>query len=245
MNKFVIGSGGSAFSDGGLGAIQALGVFEFYDDFGRTLPNLSMAEADMISDIKLMDPEFIRAIEIVMPCDVQNPMLGDRGAARVYGPQKGATPEQASLLDAQIGRLVRLFINAIHKDRAKAEIIFQRVANFPGSGASGALVGGFLALLSETGKTNVLSGMEFVAGFLGLYEKIRTSDLIITGEGSFDTQTLEGKAVARIIEICKQHGKPVVVVCGINRIQDDQLCQAFGDIKVIDFTSRFGLTASR
>ena len=98
--------------------------------------------------------------------------------------------------------------------------------------------------MSETGKTHVLSGMEFVAGFLGLYDKIKESDLIITGEGSFDTSTLEGKAVARIIDICRQHTKPVVVLCGVNRIKDEQLCDAFGEIKVIDFTSRFGQKAS-
>ena len=146
-----------------------------------------MLDVGLISDIKLRDFEFINAIEIVMPCDVQNPLVGDRGAAKVYGPPKGATPEQTTYLDEQIGRLVKLYVNAIHKDKAKAEIIFQRVANYPGSGASGAVVGAFLALLSETGKTHVLSGMEFVAGFLGLYDKIKESDLIITGEGSFDT----------------------------------------------------------
>ena len=151
------------------------------------MPSLSLAEACLILDVKLKDTEFINNIEIVIPCDVQNPLCGDRGAARVYGPQKGATPEQATIIDEQIGRLVKLFVNAIHTDQKKAEIIFQRVANFPGSGASGAIVGAFLALLSKTGKTHVLSGMEFVAGFLGLYDKIKESDFIITGEGSFDT----------------------------------------------------------
>jgi glycerate kinase len=83
-----------------------------------------MAEAGLILDVKLKDPEFINTIEIVMPCDVQNPLCGDRGSARVYGPQKGATPEQTNILDEQIGRLVKLFVNAIHTDQKKAEIIF-------------------------------------------------------------------------------------------------------------------------
>jgi glycerate 2-kinase len=97
--KFVIGSGGSAFSDGGFGAIQALNAFSILNKDGQPLGELSIQEVDLIADVKVKDLEFLSEIEIVMPSDVQNPMLGERGAARVYGPQKGATPEQTYFLD--------------------------------------------------------------------------------------------------------------------------------------------------
>lgn len=95
--------------------------------------------------------------------------------------------------------------------------------------------------MSGTGKASVVSGMKFVADCLGLEDQIRHSDLVITGEGSFDLQTLEGKAVSQIIKMCRKLGKPVVVVCGVNAISQDDA----SDITVIDFTSRFGLTASK
>ena len=130
-----------------------------------------------------------------------------------------------------IGHAVQLYASALH---AESDLIFKKIKEQPGSGASGALVGAFLALLSQQQKTEVISGMDFVAAFLNLEEEIEACDFVITGEGSFDEQTLEGKAVVQIIKLCDKFKKPVVVICGVNQLKRDLGCP------VIDFTSRFG-----
>ena len=104
VRKFVIGSGGSAFSDGGFGAVQALGVFDFYDVNGTKIEEyVPFGEAaSRVHEARLIDQEFLDTVTILMPCDVTSPLLGPKGAAHVFGPQKGATPDQIPVLDQSI-----------------------------------------------------------------------------------------------------------------------------------------------
>ena len=94
VRKFVIGSGGSAFSDGGLGAVQALKVYDFFDDKGDLITDpVPFGQADTIKEAKVRDAEFLQNVSVLMPCDVTSPLLGTKGAAHVFGPQKGAKPD--------------------------------------------------------------------------------------------------------------------------------------------------------
>ena len=124
VRKFVIGSGGSAFSDGGLGAVQALNVFDFYDKHGRLIdawpPACTINEADLVlAEARVRDAAFLQDVSVLMPCDVTSPLLGPAGASHVFGPQKGATAEQIPILDCNIEHTIRLYLRALHGDDQK------------------------------------------------------------------------------------------------------------------------------
>ncbi len=117
----------------------------------------------------------------------------------------------------------------------------------PSAGASGGIVGAFLALFKE--RTSIVSGMDFVANLTDLNEKIGMSDLVVTGEGSFDDQTLQGKAVAQIIDMCLKNQKQVVVVCGVSKVSEEALSEKYTEaerqkIEIFDLVSRYGADSS-
>jgi glycerate 2-kinase len=199
FTKMIVGVGGSATNDGGAGMAAALGV-KFLDLSGRQLPpgGSALAQLGQI-DTSEMDVRFKHA-EIVVACDVDNPLYGPRGASAVYGPQKGATPEMVAELEAALKNYAEIARQTTGKDAAKR----------PGAGAAGGLGAG---LMFFTGAV-LRPGVDIVVEATGLRELIRTADLIITGEGSTDFQTAFGKAPVGIAGVAKHYGKPVVCLSG-------------------------------
>lgn len=215
--RIYIGIGGSATNDGGLGMAAALGV-RFYDKHGQKLggaaqqnsplrgtaqQNSLLSGKDMI-DVAAIDVSDIdhrlASTEISILCDVRNPLCGPNGAARTYGPQKGATPEQVGLLDRGLAHLAEVVKRDIGPDLADVE----------GIGAAGGLG---LSLIAFAG-AKILRGIDYVLDTAGFDEKARRSDLIITGEGKMDAQSFYGKAVSGIAKRGMELGVPVIAVCG-------------------------------
>lgn len=197
--KFIIGIGGSATNDGGSGMIMALGA-KFYDENGRQIGH-GGGELGKIKkiDIRNLDKR-LKESEFIVACDVTNPLTGDQGASKVYGPQKGATKEMVEILEKNLehyGKLLETYFN-------------RKIIDIPGSGAAGGLGAGLMAFLNAKLKR----GVNIVIEILGIEEKICNSDLIITGEGKVDTQTIYGKTVSGIAHLCKKHHKPLIVIAG-------------------------------
>lgn len=199
VRRIIVGIGGSATNDGGAGAAQALGV-RFLDQDGNPLPpgGAGLARLERI-DPSGLDPR-LQQVEVLVACDVTNPLCGPRGASAVYGPQKGATPEMVRELDAALAHFAAVVRREMGVD----------VAGFPGSGAGGGLSAGLVAFAG--GK--IRRGFELVAEATRLAEQVARADLIITGEGRTDRQTLNGKTVWGVAQVARQYGKPVVALSG-------------------------------
>ena len=193
----VIGLGGSATNDGGAGMLAELGV-RFLDAGGRVLATTPAGLADLASvDATGLDPRLVDA-RVRVACDVDNPLLGERGASAVFGPQKGATtPELVTRLDATLARLAELSGHAA-------------VADAPGAGAAGGL--GF-ALLAFAG-AELVPGIELVCDTVGFHDTVAGADLVLSGEGSIDAQTLSGKTPAGVADVAGAQGVPVVLFGG-------------------------------
>ena len=193
----VIGLGGSATNDGGAGMLAELGV-RFLDAGGRVLATTPAGLADLACvDATGLDPRLVDA-RVRVACDVDNPLLGDRGASAVFGPQKGATtPELVTRLDATLARLAELSGHAA-------------VADAPGAGAAGGL--GF-ALLAFAG-AELVPGIELVCDTVGFHDTVAGADLVLSGEGSIDAQTLSGKTPAGVADVAGAQGVPVVLFGG-------------------------------
>ena len=197
----LVGLGGSATTDGGIGMAAALGYETLGSDGGKLEPipeNLS-ALARIVTDGAVAFPEIIAA------CDVQNPLLGPRGTARVFAPQKGADARTVEALERHLTNLAGAVAADLGCD----------FRDTPGAGAAGGI--GF-GLLSFCG-AKMRGGFDLVAEVLRIEERIAACDLVITGEGRLDTQTLEGKGPAGIAALARQHGKPVLAFAG--SIADD------------------------
>jgi glycerate kinase len=199
VTRLLIGIGGSATNDGGMGMARALGV-RFLDARGRELPEGggSLGRLARI-DMSGLDPR-LQKVEVEVACDVTNPLYGPRGAASVYGPQKGATPAMVKQLDAGLRRLAAI----IQRD------LGANVAKLPGAGAAGGLGAGLVAFLN--GKMR--PGVDIVVDALDLTGKLAGCDLVITGEGCLDGQTVFGKAPAGVAKVAKKLGLPVIAICG-------------------------------
>lgn len=197
--RLMIGIGGSATVDGGMGMAQALGA-RFLDARGEAL-GPEGGESGRLERIDLcgFDPR-VAETEVQVASDVDNPLLGERGAARVYGPQKGATPEMVEVLEANLAR----FAEIVKRDLGK------QVAELPGAGAAGGLGAGLVAFLGA----KMRPGVEIVAEAAGLEEKMRGSALAITGEGRIDRQTAFGKTVVGVARVAARLGVPVIAVAG-------------------------------
>ncbi len=211
--KIIVGIGGSATNDGGTGMAQALG-FRFIDGDGHRLERLPEQLADVESIVRATE-----AIpEIVVACDVENPLLGEQGATRVYGPQKGVLDEEMEKHEERLAHLADLVERDLGVD----------YRDEPGAGAAGGL--GF-GLLSFCG-AELQSGFELVADLVGLRDAIAAADLVITGEGSLDAQTLMGKGPGGVAKMARELGRPVVAFCG--RATDrDALDQIFDGVFAI------------
>ena len=199
VEKVIAGIGGSATVDGGAGMAQALGCL-LLDAYGREIPRGGEGLARLARiDLSRRHPALER-IEVVVACDVDNPLTGPQGAPAVYGPQKGATPEMVRQLDTDLANYARV----IERDLGIA------VETVPGAGAAGGLGAGLMAFLGAQLKP----GVEIVIEAAGLEEKLQGADLVITGEGKLDRQTVFGKAPIGVARLAKKHGIPVVAVAG-------------------------------
>ena len=194
--KILVGLGGSATNDGGLGLAEALG-FEFLD---RNSKQLDAIPANLANLVRIKAPGAPLRAVIIGLCDVQNPLAGERGASRTYGPQKGADPQMVAVLDHRLAHLADIVARDLRCDFRAA----------PGAGAAGGL--GF-GLLSFCGAT-LRPGFETLAEILQLERTIAASDFVITGEGRIDAQTLEGKGPAGVAALARKHGKPVIAFAG-------------------------------
>ncbi|HLK43578.1 MAG TPA: glycerate kinase [Thermoleophilia bacterium] len=223
--RIVLGLGGSACTDGGAGLVQALGA-RLFDADGAGLPHGGAALARIEElDIAALR-ERLLGVEVIVACDVDNPLLGPSGAAAVYGPQKGASPEDVRTLDAALERWSTVVAKAVGTDE---------YASRPGAGAAGGIGFGALALLGA----RLRPGIELMLELAGFAEKARGARLVITGEGSLDGQSLRGKAPAGVARAASGLGVPVVAVCGVCRLDAEQVRAAgfSGAYQLIDIES--------
>ncbi len=216
VKKILMGIGGSATNDAGIGMAHALG-FEFLDvnntslkPIGENLILLHSIETNHIH------PR-IKEVEFIALCDVDNPLFGPKGAAYIYAPQKGADEKAVKLLDDGLRNFETVIQNT-----------FKISANFPGAGAGGGLPGGAKAFLN----ISILRGMDYIIKATDLEAKIQQADLIITGEGKIDQQTLAGKVVMEIGKLGLKHNKRVVAISGKCELRNAEL-QKIGIKEVI------------
>lgn len=196
--RLVVGLGGSATTDGGAGLLAGLGVRWLDADGNALSPTPAGLAALDHADVSGLDPR-LAAVAIELASDVTNPLLGTEGAAAVFGPQKGATPGQVPVLDATLARIADALVAAGLPD----------VRDLPGSGAAGGLGAAFLALGARMRR-----GVEVVAEAAHLEEAVAGADLVLTGEGSLDRQTLSGKTPAGVADVAARHGVPVIAFAG-------------------------------
>lgn len=198
--RIIIGLGGSATNDGGAGMAQALGV-SLRDSTGNELvPGGGALETLHSIDLSGLDAR-IREVEVIGACDVTNRLCGPEGASQVYGPQKGASPEAVVRLDTALQHFGQVILEQTGRD----------ILDLPGGGAAGGLGAGLAAFTGA----QLRPGIDLVFEAYGDMEALaRTADMIISGEGSVDGQTLHGKVIAGVAALAKRHGKPLVVLAG-------------------------------
>jgi len=199
VESIILGIGGSATVDGGIGALQALGA-QFLDRRGRpvTFGGKGLLATSRI-DLSSLDPR-LRRTQLKVACDVQNPLVGPNGAAAVFGPQKGATPIVVKLLDKGLGSLAALMCDVSGID----------VSRMPGAGAAGGISGSLHALL----RANLKPGSDLVFDLLRVKTILGKVDLVVTGEGKIDSQTPFGKGPGMLAKLAQQRGIPVIGLAG-------------------------------
>lgn len=197
--RLIVGLGGSAVNDGGLGLLQALG-FRFLDAKGQSVgPGGGALGAIARIDVSQADPR-LRDAQLIAATDVDNPLLGPEGATHTFGPQKGATPAMLETLEAGM----RHYADKI------AETLAVRVHDLPGAGAAGGCGAALHAFLGA----EIRSGVALVMEALGVTAALAGADLLITGEGRIDGQTRRGKAPYGVARLAKRHGVPVLMLAG-------------------------------
>jgi glycerate kinase len=210
--KMIIGIGGSATNDGGAGMVQALGV-KLLDQEGKEV-GFGGGELKKIVkiDISCMDNR-LSDTKVLVASDVNNPLCGPQGASRIYGPQKGATPEIIEELDKSLSYFAELIKRGLNKE----------VKDIPGAGAAGGLGAGLMAFLNA----ELRSGIEIIIEIVKLEQNIKEADLVITGEGKIDSQTIYGKTPVGVAKIAKKYNVPVVAVAAIIE-EDSRIFQSYG-----------------
>ncbi len=205
--KIIIGIGGSATNDGGIGMAHALG-YRFWNFEGGTDIGHDFTQFQRVHIVEF--PEMTMP-EVLVACDVDNPLLGEHGATRVYGPQKGVTElEFFEKTLWWLDVLMTAYLGVSH-------------AAVPGAGAAGGLGYGLMAFCGA----KLVNGFELLADTIGLEERIARSDLIITGEGRLDAQTLHGKGPAGVAALARKHGRPVIAIAGA--VEDSPAVRALFD----------------
>lgn len=207
--EIVLGLGGSAMTDGGSGALRALGLKPL-DSAGNVVPLGGGSLAEIVSlDISALDPRLARST-FRIAVDVRNPLYGSDGAAHVFGPQKGADPDAVELLDAGLRNWASVLREATGRD-----------VNVPGAGAAGGFPASFLAFT----EAKLEGGFALVAGLTGLPGELDGADLVITGEGSLDSQSLSGKAPIALADAARDRGIPVLMVAGRILVSPEDLAK--------------------
>jgi glycerate kinase len=208
--RIVLGVGGSACTDGGAGMLAALGAVA-RDDAGRPVPPGGAGLARVAAlDLAGLHPGLAGA-EVVLASDVDNPLTGPRGAAAVFGPQKGASPDDVAALDAGLRRWAAVVAGATGRDHSGE----------PGAGAAGGVGFAALAVLGA----RMRPGIDLVLELAGFADTLRGADLVVTGEGCLDEQTLHGKAPAGVAAAAAAAGVPVVAVAGRCTLGPDELAR--------------------
>ncbi|MBI4976698.1 MAG: glycerate kinase [Spirochaetes bacterium] len=194
--EIILCIGGSATTDGGIGAAAALG-FDFLDKTGCSIP---LTGGGLASLDRIVPPKKRARVIVRAACDVRNPLYGKNGAAYVYGPQKGATPAMVKELEAGLRRFARI----VQRDLGIS------VADREGAGAAGGFGAGIMAFFGG----RLERGIDLVMRMSNLEQAIRRSDIVFTGEGAVDSQTVFGKAPAGVAALCKKHRVPCIVIAG-------------------------------
>ncbi|MEM1485652.1 glycerate kinase [Oscillospiraceae bacterium PP1C4] len=197
--RIIVGLGGSATNDGGTGAAAALGI-KFLDSQG----NCFIPVGETLCNIEKIDRSglnpLLKDIELITMCDIDNPLCGPSGAAAVFGPQKGADAQTVSLLDAGLAHLAEVAMRDLNVD----------VLNLPGSGAAGGMGGGMVAFLNS----RLQMGIETVLDAVGFDKLLEDTDVVFSGEGKIDVQSLRGKVVIGVARRTKEKGIPLLAIVG-------------------------------
>jgi len=209
--KIILGLGGSATNDGGIGIATALGV-KFLDVNMRDImpSNRGLRNLKYIDDTGLDNR--LKSAEFVVACDVDNILCGQNGASYIFGPQKGADKNTVKILDENLSRYADILFE--HTDK--------EVRNIPGTGAAGGVLASLLSF-PDFINCKICPGIDIILDTAGFDEIIKDADLIITGEGKFDSQSLRGKAVSGIAKRAKKQNKPVIVIAGDTREYGDEI----------------------
>ncbi len=202
VRHIILGIGGSATNDGGAGMLQALGL-RLLDKTGQSI-GFGGAALSNIAEIQMadLDPR-LQHVQIEVACDVNNPLCGERGASAIFGPQKGATPDMVKELDEALAH----FAEIAERDCGK------QIQEQPGAGAAGGMGGGLLLLPN----VQLKAGVQIVLDNLKLAEQVKEADLVITGEGRMDAQSILGKTPIGVARTAKQFNKPVIAIVGCLR----------------------------
>lgn len=202
VQHIILGIGGSATNDGGAGMLQALGL-RLLDKNGQSIGFGGTALSNL-AEIQLadLDPR-LQHVQIEVACDVNNPLCGERGAAAIFGPQKGATPEMVKELDAALAH----FAEIADRDCGK------QIKEQSGAGAAGGMGGGLLLLPN----VQLKAGVQIVLDNLKFAEQVKDADLVITGEGRMDAQSILGKTPIGVARTAKQFNRPVIAIAGCLR----------------------------
>lgn len=195
--------GGSATNDAALGIAQALG-YQFLDEQSHALNPIG-ANLEKVRSFHRSNVEIdLQNIDFQVVCDVTNPFFGENGAGYVYAPQKGANPQEVAVLDQGLRNVHQLFLKEGLPD----------VQAIPGAGAAGGVGGGMVAFFGAS----LTAGIQLFIELFDLEAKVKQADVVITGEGQLDEQSLQGKVVGGIGRLCEKYQKPLVVVCGQNKL---------------------------
>lgn len=211
VRRIVLGIGGSATTDGGAGLLQALGA-RLLDRHGEDLEpgGAPLAVLERV-DLRGLDPR-LRQVEVVVACDVDNPLTGPTGAAAVYGPQKGADVHEVEILDTSLARFADLVARETGRDLREAA----------GAGAAGGVGFAALAVLDA----QLRPGIDLVLELVDFQTHLADVDLVVVGEGALDGQSLHGKAPIGVTRLARAAGAAVVAVCGVNLLGAEELAAA-------------------
>lgn len=235
--RFIVGIGGSSTNDGGVGMLQALG-YDFLDANGKPIKKGAIGLKDLASISKDNVIPELAECTFRIACDVKNPLCGNNGCSAIYGPQKGATPEMIKYMDNWLEKYADIAVrDVICSDVSASEKNCSYVSepdkkfvnsyagdkNYPGTGAAGGMGFAFLTFTNAT----LEPGIEIVLEETGIEEKIKTADVVVTGEGRMDSQTVMGKAPAGVARIAKKYGKKVIAFCGC-ATDDAGVCNDYG-----------------
>jgi len=195
-SKIYLTVGGSATVDGGVGAAMSLG-WQFLNEKNNSI---ELGGAGLAKIAKIIKPDNFSIVPVEVFCDVDNPLCGEHGAARIYGPQKGATPEMVEQLEKNLSHLADVVTAQLRKN----------IKNIPGAGAAGGLSAGAIAFMDA----KLVSGIEAIMQHCHLEDELQSADWVITGEGAFDKQSLYGKVVAGISKMAEKSNTSIAVLAG-------------------------------